>query len=221
MGTDGWMRAGCDRGDATPVEFKKQWGLPWNPHYKMFNRQFGYNKYMSYYTGSGSSYLAVRSVYDSEEAMEVSLTSEPNLLAPHTVRICFENILSISGGSSGTIKRWVRHQHGKTQTKTYENEIISETSLSIDVKFPFSKFLGSPSVTSSLKAAAKESSSLTTTSMIDTGFNITVDMSEPCYIYSTEVRTTYKNAGVVVQKSANRLFQYPAPLSTPCVTHTM
>merc|ERR1712038_1942083 len=102
--------------------------------------------------------------------MRVSLTSEVNLLAPHTVRICYEAILSVAGGSSGNFTFWVRHQHGKDQTKTYEDEIISETSLSIGAEFPFSKFDASPSVSSSLKAAARESSSLTENSMTETGF---------------------------------------------------
>jgi len=222
IGGDGfnWLRAGCgDRGRATPLEFKRQS----NGQYKIFNRQFGYHNYVSYINNptSPSEHLAVRSAGPSSWAMTVSLTSEPNLLAPHTVRICYEAILVVEGGSSGNYTHWVRHQHGKTETKTYEKDIIAETSLSIDLKFPFLNFLGSPSVTSSLKAAARDASSVTTTSMIDTGFNVTVDLSEPCYMYSAEVRTTYKNAGVVVQKSANRHFFFQRPLSTPCVTHTM
>lgn len=212
-----WLRAGCDRNSGIPVEFIIQS----NGQYKMYNRQPGFYNYVSYSLWGGDEYKAIRSIYDAGEAMRISLSNEVNLLAPHKVRICFNAVLSVAGGSAGSITESIKYVHGKSQTKTYENEIIVETSLSIGATFPFTNFMASAEASAALRNTARETSSVTTNSMEERSFEYNVDLSLPAYIYQTEVTTTYKNNGVTVQRSANPSHVLSTPLEIPCVEELM
>jgi len=211
-----WLRAGCDsRSSAIPVEFFIQS----NGQYKMYNRQPGFYNFVSY--SLWPNYQAVRSQYDNAGAMRVSLYNEVNLLAPHSITICFYAVLSVSGGSAGIITKALKFSYGKSSTKTYQNEIIAETSLSIGATFPFPNFLASASNSFALKNTAIETSSVTTNSMEERSYGYEVDLSLPAYIYQTVVTTRYKNNGLTVQKSANPTHVLSTPLEIPCVEQLM
>merc|ERR1712151_1452982 len=148
--------------------------------------------------------------------MRVTLTDEVNMLAPHSVKLCFYAVVASAGGTNVNVSGTYNYTISKEETMTYKKEVIRETAAEINAGFEFGPFSASASLQTSLRTSTLETSSLTVNDYQSKSWNFTANPWEPVYIYQTEVTTMYKNGGETIQKSLFPTRIDREPVLKPC-----
>lgn len=212
MRDDTHVRSDCDRRTALQVDMRPVA----NGMYKMLDSKKG--KYLTYDNNWWQPRMWVQGNSGASGAMLTRLYQGVNLLAPHKVDICYQTIFHVAGNSTGYVKEKLKWTNSMNQTKSYEKEIMLDTSTTIGVSFPFKMFQVSAENTVHLQSMARTATQLTQWSTDEKELEVMVDYSKPCYIYGTKITTTYKNGGQVTQGTSEPRIQFSSPVSPNCVS---
>ena len=142
-------------------------------------------------------------------------------IAPTRMKTCLDLIVGVEGGSSGQITRGIQKQVGSTSSssisKTQRMSIADEVSAKVSEDFVFENLGLDATVKTSFESCMESAYSKSSSEEYTYTFNVTIDLSKPCYWYRSTIEITTEGAGYVNLEGDSMLF-LNHEFQQPCTT---